>query len=187
MGSLWAGERVRLRGVEPEDWEAFRRFDEHTDDMRALDRVRPPRSRAGYRQWAADRAVEAPQGDDFRLVIAMIEDDTAVGMINTPGANQRAGRFEYGISIGREHQRRGYAREAITILLRFMFAERRYHKCEVSIYAYNEASLALHRGLGFVEEGRLRDHEYGNGGYYDVVLMGMTRPEYARRFDNAGG
>ena len=186
MGSLWAGTRVRLRGVEPEDWEAFRRFDEHTDDMRALDRVHPPRSRAGYRQWAADRAVEAPQGDDFRLVIATTADDAAVGMINTVDANPRTGRFEYGIGIGREHQRHGYAREAITILLRFMFTERRYHKCEVSVYAYNTASLALHRGLGFTDEGRLRDHEYGNGAYHDLVLMGMTRAEYVARLGGDG-
>lgn len=186
MGSLWAGERVRLRGVEPEDWEAFRRFDEHTDDMRALDRVRPPWSRAGYRQWAADRAVEAPQGDDFRLVIAMIEDDTAVGMINTVGANPRTGRFEHEIAIGRGYQGRGYAGEAITILLHFMFTERRYHKAEVSIYAYNEASLALHRRLGFVEEGRRRDHEYSQGAYHDLVLMGMTRAEYMAHLGGDG-
>jgi RimJ/RimL family protein N-acetyltransferase len=72
------------------------------------------------------------------------------------------------------HQRRGYASEAVLLLLRFMFGERRYHKCEVHIYAYNLASLALHRSLGFVDEGRLRDPEFFAGGHHDVVVMGMT-------------
>lgn len=69
-------------------------------------------------------------------------------------ADPAAGRFGYGIAIGRPYQRRGYASEAVVILLRYLFGERRYHKCEVGIYAYNEPSVALHRRLGFVEEGR---------------------------------
>jgi RimJ/RimL family protein N-acetyltransferase len=59
--------------------------------------------------------------------------------------------------------------------------ERRYHKCEAMIYAYNDASLGLHRRLGFVEEGRLRDHEFFAGHYHDVVGMGMTAEEFAER------
>ena len=31
------------------------------------------------------------------------------------------------VTIGAEHRRKGYAAEAVVLLLRFMFAERRYH------------------------------------------------------------
>ncbi|MFI0799012.1 GNAT family N-acetyltransferase [Amycolatopsis lurida] len=41
-----------------------------------------------------------------------------------------------------------------------MFGERRCHKCEVHIYASNEASIAPHRRLGPQVEGRLREHEF---------------------------
>ncbi|WP_309109974.1 hypothetical protein [Saccharothrix sp.] len=43
------GERVRPRGVEPGDRQAFMRFDQHVSDMRNVDLVHPPRSAAGYR------------------------------------------------------------------------------------------------------------------------------------------
>lgn len=89
-------------------------------------------------------------------------------------ANPTAGRFSYGIAIGHRHQRSGYASEAIVILLSFMFGERRYHKCEVGIYASNEASIALHHKLGFVDEGRLRDHEYFAGRHHDKALLGSA-------------
>ncbi|MET9802797.1 GNAT family protein [Streptomyces sp. NPDC006368] len=62
-----------------------------------------------------------------------------------------------------------------------MFGERRYHKCEAGIHAFNDASLALHRKLGFVEEGRLRDHEFFAGRRHALVVMGMTAPEFAER------
>jgi RimJ/RimL family protein N-acetyltransferase len=66
------------------------------------------------------------------------------------------------------------------VLLRFMFAERRYHKCEARVFAHNEASLALHRRLGFVEEGRLRDHVFLTGRHHDLVILAMLADEFAQ-------
>ena len=88
-------------------------------------------------------------------------------------------RYGYGIGVGAAHQRRGYASEAVLLLLRFMFGERRYYKCEVHIYVYNVASLALHRSLGFVDEGRLRDHEFFAGRHHRRGGDGMTATEFA--------
>jgi RimJ/RimL family protein N-acetyltransferase len=181
MTSIWTGSKVRLRGIEPEDWQAFQRFDEHTADMRNADMVHPPRSAAGYREWAANQATKQAMGDEFLLAIEARADQTLVGTLSTGNIDQRAGRFSYGISIGHDHHRRGYATEAIALLLTYMFGERRFHKCEVSIYAFNEASIALHRKIGFQPEGRLRDHEYFAGRHHDLVVMGLTINEFATR------
>jgi RimJ/RimL family protein N-acetyltransferase len=90
------------------------------------------------------------------------------------------GWFEYGVTIGADHRRMGYAAEAVVLLLRFMFAERRYHKCEARIFGHDEASLALQRRLGFVEEGRRRDHVFSAGRHHDLVIMGMLADEFAQ-------
>lgn len=181
MSSFWAGRRVRLRGIEPDDWQAFMRFDGYAEHQRSADAVYPPRSAEGYRAWASERAVDKPAGDCFQLAIETLDGSELVGSLSTNDADPRTGRFGYGIGIGADHQRRGYAADAVVLLLRFMFGERRYHKCEAGIYAYNEASLALHRALGFVEEGRLRDHEFFAGRHHDLVVMGMTAHEFAER------
>lgn len=181
MSSFWAGRRVRVRGIEPADWSAFMQFDGYAEHQRSVDGIYPPRSAEGYRAWAREQAVALVAGDCFQLAIETVDGGELVGSLSTHGADPRAGRFGYGIGIGGAHQRRGYATEAVALLLRFMFGERRYHKCEARIYAYNEASLALHRRFGFVEEGRLRDHEFFAGWYHDVIIMGMTAPEFAER------
>ncbi|HEY7596588.1 MAG TPA: GNAT family protein [Actinophytocola sp.] len=180
MTSIWTGERVRLRGVEPEDWAAFRRFDESSVDMRSADMIHLPRSAAGYRTWTAELA-GAREGEEFMLAIETRADQVLVGALSTSAVERRAGRFHYGIAIGRDHQRHGYASDAIPLLLTYMFGERRFHKCEVRIYAFNEASIALHRKLGFQPEGRLRDHEYFAGRHHDLVLMGLTKDEFTAR------
>ncbi|WP_433337917.1 GNAT family N-acetyltransferase [Spirillospora sp. CA-294931] len=183
MSSAWTGERVLLRGIEPGDWQTFKEFDEHAPDMRSGDMLHPPQSDEAYRRWTADEAARRPDADSdsYRLAIVSRKDGTMVGTLNTGDADRRAGRFAYGVSIGHRYKRSGYATEAVVLMLRFMFGERRFHKCEIGVYAFNEPSIALHRKLGFVTEGRLRDHEYFGGRHHDLVLMGLTAEEFNAR------
>lgn len=178
MSSIWVGDRVRLRGVEPEEWHLAMKFDEDTTVMRNADRLHPPRSKAGYRQWAEANAGK-PDDDTFGIGIESLAEKQLVGGLTTDGVDKNAGVFSYGITIGAEFQGRGYASEAIILLLRYMFGERRFQKCDVGIYAYNTASLKLHTKLGFVEEGQRRRSQFFAGEYHDVVLMGITIEEYA--------
>lgn len=178
MSDLWTGEKVRLRGVEPEDWEDFRDLARNSLDVRNADAVDPPRSAESFRSWTAERAGRPPGGDAFRLVIEALADQAFAGSVTVGETDSRAGYFRTGIEISRDHRRRGYAAEATGLLLTYMFAEQRFNKCEVEVYAFNDASLALYRALGFVEEGRLRQHAFFAGDYHDVVLFGITAAEH---------
>ncbi len=144
------------------------------------DLVNPPRPAEGYRVQAGERATAKPDSDRFQLAVEAVDTGETVGAVGSHQADARMGWFEYGITIGADHRRKGYAAEAAVLLLRFMFQENRYHKCHVRIFAHNDASLALHRRLGFTEEGRLREQVYLSGRYHDVVMMGMLADEFTR-------
>jgi RimJ/RimL family protein N-acetyltransferase len=178
MTSAWTGELVHLRAIEPEDWEAFHSFEEDSDAVRNGWRLHPPRSAAELRKWAAELAEQESDLDDVRLVIATRDGDTPVGMINTHGVDRVHGTFCYGIGIGTPHHRKGYATDAIVLLLRYMFFERRFQKAEAWVYSSNEPSLTLHRRLRFVEEGRRRRSRYAAGRFDDEHLFGMTVEEF---------
>ncbi|MEV6050683.1 GNAT family protein [Streptomyces sp. NPDC052107] len=178
MASFWTGQRIRLRGIEPDDWTAFMRF--AVDEERLGDLLHPPRSAEGFRTWAKEQSSAKTDGDRFGLAIEAIDTGEIVGAVGSHQADPHAGWFEYGVTMGAEHRRKGYAAEAVVTLLRYMFAERRYHKCVARLFAHNEASLALHRRLGFVEEGRLRDHVFFAGRHHDLVMMGMLADEFAQ-------
>ncbi|MGA4859044.1 MULTISPECIES: GNAT family N-acetyltransferase [Streptomyces] len=178
MGDIWTGEKLRLRGVEPEDWRGFRELARDLEGVRAAGLVEPPRSDESFRGWTAERAGRPPGGEAFRLVVEDLADGGFAGAVTVGEVDRRAGRFRLGIEIGRAYRRRGYGREAVSLLLGYMFREERFHKCEVEVYAFNEASLALFRGVGFVEEGRLREHEFVAGVHHDVVVLGITAPEH---------
>jgi RimJ/RimL family protein N-acetyltransferase len=182
--SLWVGRKVRLRGYEPEDWEVLARLDEHSADQRRGWKIWPPRSDFAQRKGAEEAAAAKFDGDalEFRLVIARREDAVLVGGVSVHNVDQANGTFMFGIAVAPEHKGNGYAGEAILLMMRYMLDERRFQKCESGVFDYNTASLALHRKLGFVEEGRLRRHVFSGGRYHDDVRFGMTAEEFHERY-----
>ena len=176
--NFWQGQKVRLRGVEPEDAETFFRWNLDSETGRSLEFLWPPVARAQVRQQIADRSLQKLARDEFQW---LIEDaaGTAVGSIDTHHCDPRTGTFQYGIHIAAEHQRRGYASEAIRLVLKYYFEELRYQKVTVGVHAYNAGSIALHERLGFTREGTLRRMGFTRGAHFDLHYYGLTREEWA--------
>jgi RimJ/RimL family protein N-acetyltransferase len=176
--NIWQGDRVRLRAMEPTDWAIFHENDEDTEVARMCYEIPFPRSTVGSMKWAESVATTPPQDDCYRLAIEN-RDGELVGNLNTFECNRRCGTFKYGIAILRPHWRKGYASEAIRLLLRYYFGELRYQKVTVHVYDFNDTSLQLHQKLGFQVEGRLRRMIYTAGQYHDEVVLGLTAEEFA--------
>lgn len=174
---FWQGRLVRLRAVEPSDADAHFTWDQDADMERRLDRVHVPRSRAITRQWAERASVQDPDDDNVHFEIETLAGEF-VGSVSVHNRDQRSGTFELGIAILDAQRRRGYASDAISLVLRYYFEELRYQKLTVRVYAFNEPSLRLFERLGFQHEGQLRRMVYTQGRFFDVVLLGLTKEEF---------
>jgi RimJ/RimL family protein N-acetyltransferase len=179
--SCWQGKLVRLRGVEPSDWEAHFAWNADTEMARRLDHIHFPQSREATRRWAERAATQDGANDAFHFEIENLAGEL-VGGLGTHDCNRRNGTFSLGVATRPGHQRRGYAAEAITIVLRHYFEELRYQKVSVGVYGFNEPSLRLFAKLGFAREGRQRRMIYTGGRFFDLVLLGMTKEEFAARW-----
>jgi RimJ/RimL family protein N-acetyltransferase len=176
--SIWQTDRVKLRAIEPGDWETFWAWN-HDDEMtRNLDWVWFPQSREAVRIWAEEASRKRPENDEFHWVIES-RDGAVVGSIATHDCNRRCGTFGYGINVLSTHRRNGYASDAIRVVLRYAFEELGYQKVTVEVLAFNEASISLHQRLGFQSEGRLRRMIFTGGQYFDLLMFGMTKEEFA--------
>ena len=176
--NIWRGNLVRLRGVEVEDWEVLYSWSLDPElDQLTSSYVFPP-SKGYFKKWTAELAAKNPTSShEFRWMIEN-HDGVVVGTINSHSCAHRHGTFSYGLGINRPYWRLGYASEAIYLVLRYFFHELGYQKVTPGVFAFNEGSLALHRALGFVEEGRLRRMIYTEGEYHDDIQFGMTREEF---------
>ena len=175
--NFWQGKLVRLRGVEPTDAETFALWNLDSEMARELDFVWPPVSFAFIRRDLEELSLKKLEADAFTWVIEDAE-ARAVGTISTHHCDHRRGVFCYGLSVAREHRRRGYASEAVRLVLKYYFEELRYQKCLVGVHSNNPASVALHEKLGFVREGTLRRMVYTGGQFFDAYHYGMLKEEW---------
>jgi RimJ/RimL family protein N-acetyltransferase len=180
--SAWTGKLVRLRSPEPDDAKAFNADSLDTEGQRMGYEVTFPRSLERTRQWATDEALSDGAGRfTYRWAIELVQGGQLVGSMNTHDADARNGNFQYGIAIFRDQRGKGYASEAISLVMRYYFQELRFNKANATVFGFNEPSLALHRKLGFTEEGRIRQNIFTNGVYHDEHWFGMTAAEFRER------
>ena len=181
MNNIWTGNRIRLRAVEASDWETFHAWDQDTEVAQLSYEIPFPRNAANSQEWAERESKEPPKDDVYRFVIESL-DGEMVGTLNTHSCDRRNGTFKYGLGIMRDHWRKGYASEAISLVLRYYFGELCYQKVMAHVYDFNDGSIKLHRAMGFVEEGRLRRTGFTNGTYHDELVFGMTNDEFFTRY-----
>ena len=182
MGNnIFKGHKIRLRAKTTADLENDRQriedpdYDTETD--RLCDQIYLPNS-ADSLQGEWEREIKRTNTwDNCNLVIETME-GISVGGISITHVDRKNGVFSYGLGISREHQRNGYASEAIKLLLNYYFNELRFHKCNIVTFDFNQASMALHESLGFVQEGKQRESKYTDGVYHDIIYYGITKKEF---------
>jgi RimJ/RimL family protein N-acetyltransferase len=179
---FWQTNRIRLRQIEPEDWEVHFLWNMDSQIARDVNDLPFPESKVRVKAWAEEQSKANPEKDEFILAIELRESGQQIGIINSHHCDPRVGEFMYGIAIRREHQREGYASEAIILLMRYFFDELRYQKCTIDVHGWNEASVQLHEKLGFVKEGKVRRSLFTQGKYFDRFIYGMTIEEFRERY-----
>lgn len=169
------GEKVVLRTLEREDLKRIHELGQNVELEMLGGGAWEPYPLAAYEK-KFDQHVE--ESDKAEFVIEV--DGTVIGLIELHREkNRRAGTAELGIFIGDpEYIGKGYGRDAINVLLDWAFRIQNFRRIALDTLAVNERAIRAYRACGFVEEGCLRQHEYYNGAYADVVLMGILRTEW---------
>ncbi len=93
-----------------------------------------------------------------------------VARVGTLARMRHAAKLE--VMVDPSHRRRGLGRALMEGCVAWARAAEGVEKLSLSVFADNEAALALYRDLGFEEEGRrLREYKDLDGAYRDDVLM----------------
>jgi RimJ/RimL family protein N-acetyltransferase len=105
----------------------------------------------------------------------------ACGQVTLMRADPAAGSVEVGgILYGRTLQRTRAATEAVVLLLRHVFDDLGYRRCEWKLDALNAPSASAARRLGFTYEGRFRQALVYKGRNRDTDWFAMTDGDFAR-------
>lgn len=179
---FWQGDKVRLRPVRTEDAEDI--FIGQLDSPSRANLqlgIELPTIREALRS-SLEKRLDCKESDGVIVFAVETLAGEYVGAVSLHSMDRKNGVFSFGVGIAAPHRGKGYAKDAVAILLRYGFHERRFQKCNSATVHTNSASIALHRSLGFTEEGRLRRRWFYNDQYHDDVLFGMTIEESEARW-----
>ncbi|MBY8852648.1 GNAT family N-acetyltransferase, partial [Saccharothrix sp. MB29] len=96
----------------------------------------------------------------------------------TSRTNSSACATEIGYTMAREHQRRGYAAEAVGRLVEHLFTDRGLHRVTAECDARNDRSARLLTRLGFRREGHRVKATWHKGEWTDDLLFALLAEEW---------
>lgn len=92
--------------------------------------------------------------------------------------HKRAG---IGYELARSFWQQGIMTEALSAIIEFGFKSIGLNRIEAVVMPENEGSVRLLEGLGFCQEGVLREYEnWGDKGCVDLMMFSLLRREYER-------
>jgi RimJ/RimL family protein N-acetyltransferase len=166
------GRKVVLRPVEEEDIELIHRWMNHPEIWHYMDYERPV-SRADV---AEDIERSRAEGFPFTIVAG----DRPVGRIGLNQFRRRDRVCALYLFIGEPaFWGKGYAQDAVMALLGFAFDRWDLNLVELWTLGDNDRARGTYKRSGFVEEARLRDRSWKDGGWVDHVVMSVSREDFA--------
>ena len=171
-----SGDRVDLRVTEREDVEFLQRARSDPELRTPLTFIEP-QTREQVEEFY-ENTIAADNGD-ANFLICERGDAEPIGEANLFRVEQDHAELAYWL-VPKAHGE-GYATEAASLLVEYAFETRGLHRVWGKVVGFNDASMAVLDRLGFAEEGRLREHEFLDGEYRDVVFYGLLRAEWDDR------
>lgn len=155
------GDRVDLHPIEEADLPFLAETMNDPDVWRTLG-SRTPKNQEQEREWFEGLA------DRDGVVLLVVVDGDPVGSVGYADVNLDWGTAEVGYAIHPDHWGRGYATEAVTLLTRYAFEERRLEKLTAGVYEHNPASMRVLEKAGWHEEAVLEREAFVGGRRVDV-------------------
>tara|TARA_R110002073_G_scaffold40547_5_gene115065 strand:+ start:178508 stop:179032 length:525 start_codon:yes stop_codon:yes gene_type:complete len=167
-------QHVHLRALEPEDLD-FLFITENESSFWEVSSTQAPFSKYILEQYIASSHQDIYTAKQLRLIVAENTTDEPVGIIDLFDFNPQHQRAGIGILINTAHQQKGFASEALNLLVTYSFNILNLHSLFANISTENTSSLALFKKFNFTEVGTKKDWIYTNGKFKDELLLQLVK------------
>jgi RimJ/RimL family protein N-acetyltransferase len=175
------GERVTLRTVESVDVPFLHRGVTNPEIRRPMGSRVMDRERFEEHLEAsdADRFLVCLDGDDAGpgRPDGDADDVERIGEATVEDADWKRPEVTYWLVPDARGQ--GYGREAVSLVVDYVFRAYDAPAVGAGAYAFNDASRGLLESLGFRQEGRIRAYIFVDGEHRDLIQYGIRREEWS--------
>lgn len=110
--------------------------------------------------------------------------NTLIGGININNVCRGAAQYgTLGYWIDEGHQKHGYMRAGLRMIIHFAYEELKLHRLHAATLPDNERSQNLLMKMGFEKEGRARKYIEINGIWEDHILFGLVLEDYMKQVE----
>jgi RimJ/RimL family protein N-acetyltransferase len=171
-------ERLMLREFRESDGPAILAYQSHPLYLRYYEWTeRTPEAVREFVQMFLDQQQAKPR-IKFQLAVISKTTGQLIGNCGLRLKSANAHEGDIGYELDPQHWGQGYATEAARTMVQFGFTEFKLHRIWSWCIADNVGSARVLEKLGMRQEGRLREHEYFKGRWWDTLLYAILDYEW---------
>jgi UDP-4-amino-4,6-dideoxy-N-acetyl-beta-L-altrosamine N-acetyltransferase len=166
--------RMLLRPVEERDLElmlAWRNSERIRANMYTGHLITPAEHRAWFDRLSLDR-------ETFAFLFEY--EGRPLGIVNLNHLDWRNLRCHWGFYLGETDAPPGSGTRMAYLALIHIFEELKLHKVIGEAFAFNAASIAYHKKLGFSQEAHFVEHVLKDGSYLDILSFALLSRDWPR-------
>jgi len=110
--------------------------------------------------------------------VARKDDKKILGYCCLGSFNDASRRSEIGYGFNRDEWNKGYATEAIKVLVKFGFDIMDFNRIEATVTLGNDASVRALNKANFLQEGIVRERSIMKGKFEDDVILAIIKRDY---------
>ncbi len=174
------GKSVNLRKVTKADAQSIY---EHAKD-REISRytfIPHPYKREDALHFIKFTHLQMKKGKEYHLGIELKATGQIIGMIGMMQISRKHRRAEVGYWLGKSYWGKGYAAEALRLMLRFGFEQLKLVRITAGVMHPNLTSARMLEKAGFTFEGRLRKNFMQHSQWLDELRYGILKEEFSMK------
>ncbi|SFS74942.1 GNAT family N-acetyltransferase [Lutibacter maritimus] len=167
------GKNISLRALEPEDID-FLFLTENNELFWEVSSTQVPFSKHLLKQYINNAHQDIYEAKQYRFVICN-STNIPIGMIDLFDFNPQHNRVGIGILLLPQYENKGYATDALELVIDYAFQYLNIHQLYANITSENKKSIALFEKLNFKLVGTKKDWIYTNKQYKDELLYQLIK------------
>lgn len=168
------GKKILLRALEPEDLE-FLYAIENDETFWEVSQTNTPFSKYILKLYLENAHLDIYEAKQLRLIVEENTSKNQVGMIDLFDFDAKNQKAAVGILIHNTYQQKGFAKEALQLLINYAFSVLNLHQLYANITAENTKSIRLFEDTNFKKAGIKKDWIYTNNGFKDEILYQLIK------------
>lgn len=175
------GDKLRIRALEPEDLGVLYKW-ENQVELWSLSNTSKPFSKYVLKQYLKTAHLDIYATKQVRFMIEKINNNQCIGAIDLFDYDPKHQRAGVGIVIGEKSEHgKGYATEALRLLVKYGFEIIHLHQLYCNIEASNARSLNLFQKAGFEISGAKKQWNFDGVQWEDELLLQFFNPSKSGR------